>query len=154
MFLLGLNANAVWLLDVAANDCPDNTEREHESGCITNERVTLVNATMQELEVLWQLVIEFKSCGDAKKNEETEVDHGVHETCASIAQQCLHIDTSAVVLQTILCVLRSGATTIGCTALPVANAVSKLERTPHQHDGEDCVEGCLQWTRDSVEHFT
>ena len=50
MFFLGLNANAIWLLHVATNDGPHDTNGEDESSEITNKYVALVHATVEELQ--------------------------------------------------------------------------------------------------------
>jgi len=45
-----LDANAIWPLHVATHNCPHHTTGEDESGKVTDERVGLVHATVQELE--------------------------------------------------------------------------------------------------------
>ena len=44
-----------------------------------------------------QAFVNFKNSCYAKKNEETEIHHGVHEACCAVAQQRAHVDTCAVV---------------------------------------------------------
>ena len=75
MLFLCLNTNAVWLLDVTTNNRPHNTECEDKASSIANHCVTLVHATVEELQVLWQLVVDFQCCGDAEQHQETEIDH-------------------------------------------------------------------------------
>ena len=52
---------------------------------------------MQKLECWWNLVVNFENRGYSKKNEKSEIDHGVHEAGGAIAKQCAHVYASAVV---------------------------------------------------------
>ena len=153
MFCLCLNANAIWLLDVATNNCPDHTGREHETSSVTNKDVALVHGAVEELHRLWQLVIKFECSSNTQQDEEAEVDERVHHSCSTITKEGAHVHTCAVVSETTLCILRSCLTTIRCTALPVTHAICEAEGAPDQHDGKNCVEGSLDRTRDSFKNF-
>ena len=108
---------------------------------------------MQELQVFGQLVIDFQHRRDAEQRHEAEVDHRVHQASTKVAQQSAHVSTGAEIAQSTGDVLRCRAATIGRAALPVANAISELERAPHNQDGNQRVERDLQGAGDAFEHF-
>ncbi|CAB4596781.1 unannotated protein [freshwater metagenome] len=153
VFGLRLYADAIRTLDVTAHDGPDDTTGEHQTGEVTHEHVAAVHVAVEELQTLGQLVIELEHRGDTEQNEEAEVDQRVHEAGGRIAQQGAHVHTGAEVGEATLRVGRGGATAIGCTALPVADAIGETQRSPQHEDGDDRVEGQLQRAGDSTEHL-
>ena len=42
-------------------------------------------------------MIDFEHCGYSKQHQEAEINHGVHESSSTIAKQCAHVHTGAVV---------------------------------------------------------
>ena len=54
---LGLDADAVRALDVAAADRPHDADEEDDAGEVGGERVALVHAAVEELEVVGELVV-------------------------------------------------------------------------------------------------
>ena len=60
---LGLDADAVGPLDVAAADRPQDADDEHDAGEVGGERVALVHAAVQELQVVGELVVELEDDG-------------------------------------------------------------------------------------------
>ena len=151
---LGLDADAVRALHVAAHDRPHDADQEHQAGEIAEERVGQVRAAVQELQVLGQLVVDLEHGGDAEQRQEPEVDHRVHQAGGRVAQQgaaCTRRRGSR--RRRRFDVLRRGAAAVGRAALPVAHTVGEGERTPHQHRRDDRVEGHLQRAGDALEHL-
>ena len=127
MLGLGLDANAIWLLDVATNNCPENTNCEDESSKVAYECIALVHAAMKELERHRQDVVNLKCCGDTEQHQEPEVDHGVHHSCRTITKKSAHVDAGTIVSKTTLHVLRGCLATVWRTAFPVTNAICESE---------------------------
>ena len=99
MFGLRLDANAIRPLHIPADNRPDHATGEDQAGEITDERETLICAAMQELERLGHLVVDLGHRGHTEQHEEAEVDRRVHRTGSRVAQQGLHVDAGAEVLQ-------------------------------------------------------
>ena len=97
MLRLGLDANAIRALYVTTDDRPNHTYGKHDSSNVTYCCICAVHVTMQKLEGWWNLVIDFEHCGYSKKHQEAEINHGVHESCGTIAKQRAHVHTGAVV---------------------------------------------------------
>ena len=97
MLGLGLDADAVRPLDVAAHDGPDHADEEREAGEVADERVRLVDAAVQELQLVGQLVVDLEDRGDGQQDQEAEVDERVHDAGGGVAQQGLHVDAGAEV---------------------------------------------------------
>ena len=68
--MLGLcfDADAVRALDVAADDRPDDSNREHGAGEIADKGVRLIGGAVQKLQALGHLVIDFEHGGDAHQH--------------------------------------------------------------------------------------
>ena len=64
---------------------------------VGGERVALVDAAVQELQVVGELVVELEHDGRDEQPEEPEVDERVHEAGGGVAQQRLHPDAGAEV---------------------------------------------------------
>ena len=64
VFGLGLDADAVRALDVAAHDRPADADEEDDAGEVGAERVRLVRAAVQELQRLRQLVVDLEDHRD------------------------------------------------------------------------------------------
>ena len=75
MLWLGLDADAVWPLHIAAKNRPDDSAEEHGSGEVANKRIALVDGPVEELERLGKLVVDLEYRGDCEQYQETEVDH-------------------------------------------------------------------------------
>ena len=107
---LGLDADAVRPLHVAAQRSPTRRRpRKTSAGGVADERVRLVRAAVEELEVLGQLVVDLEHRRDAEQHEEPEVDHRVHQPGGRVAQQRAHVDAGAEVAEAALGVLRRRA---------------------------------------------
>ena len=118
----GLDANAVGpqgARAVAAQNRPHDRDCEHEAGCVTNERIRPVHVAFEELESGWNLMIDLEHCRYAEQHHKAEVHHRVHDSRARLAQQRLHVDASAKILEPLLCVLGGGRAVVGLAALPV-----------------------------------
>ena len=98
-------------------------------------------------------MVNFECCSHTQQHQEPEIHHGVHKARGAVAQQCAHVDTCAVISETTLDVLWSCTTTIGRTTLPVTNAICETERTPHNHHGDDGVEGNLYGAGNATKDF-
>ena len=96
---LGLDADPVRPLDVAAGERPEDAGEEHEAEQVADERVRLVRAAVQELQVVGELVVDLEDDGDDEQHEEAEVDERVHDPGGGVAQQRLHPDAGAEVAQ-------------------------------------------------------
>ena len=68
MLGLCLNADAVRALDIAADDRPDDSNREHGAGEVADEGVRLIGRAVQKLQALGHLVIDFEHGGDAHQH--------------------------------------------------------------------------------------
>ena len=66
-------------------------------GEVGRERVALVDAAVQELEVVGELVVELEHDGGDEQPEEAEVDARVHEAGGRVAEQGLHPHAGAEV---------------------------------------------------------
>ena len=76
---LGLDADAVRALEVAAADRPHDADGEDDAGEVGGERVALVDAAVEELQVVGQLVVELEHDGRDEQPQEAEVDERVHQ---------------------------------------------------------------------------
>ncbi len=148
---LRLDADAVGALDVAAHDGPAHADRQRQTGSITHERVALVDAAVQELEVFGQLVVDLEHRGDGQQDQEAEVDERVHDAGGGVAQQRLHVDAGAEVGQAALHVLRRGGPVVGLAPLPVARAVREQHGAVEQRDRHHDVEDDLEHARHAAE---
>ena len=127
---LGLDADAVRPLHVAAQDRPHDAADEHEAGGVTDERVGLVRAALEELEVLGHLVVDLEHRRDAEQHEEAEVDHRVHDAGGRVAQQRAHVDAGAEVGEAPLGVLRRGAAASGPACRAPSSSSGRRTGTP------------------------
>ena len=116
VFGLGLDADAVGALDVAAHDRPADADEEDHAGEIGTERVGLVRVAVQELQRARELVVELEQDRRDEQADEAEVDAGVHDARGRIAQQRLHPHAGAEVGEAALGVLAVGAAVVGCAA--------------------------------------
>ena len=108
MFGLVLDANAVRAHRAgtkAAAQCPHETGEEHETSGIADQCVSLVDATVEELERLGQLMVDLERGGHGHEDEEAEVDHRVHDSGDRITHECLHVQTGAHVVEALFDVL-------------------------------------------------
>ena len=96
---LGLDADPVRPLHVAAHDRPDDAADEDDAGGVADERVGLVRAAVEELEVLGELVVDLEHGRDAEQDQEPEVDHRVHHAGGRIPQQRAHVHAGAEVAE-------------------------------------------------------
>ena len=145
---LGLDADAVRPLHVAAQRSPTHAAEEDEPGGVADEGVRLVRAAVQELQVLGQLVVDLEHGRDGEQDEEPEVDHRVHQPGGGVAQQRAHVDAGAEVAEAALGVLRRrAAARRRLAALPVLHPVGEAERAPRDHHRDDRVEGQLAAAR-------
>ena len=103
---LGLDADPVRPLHVATHDRPHDAADEDDAGGVADERVGLVRAAVEELEVLGELVVDLEHGRDAEQDQEPEVDHRVHHAGGRIAQQRAHVDAGAEVAEATLGVLQ------------------------------------------------
>ena len=152
---LGLDADPVRPLHVATHDRPHDAADEHHAGRVADERVGLVGAAVEELEILGELVVDLEHGRDAEQDQEPEVDHRVHHAGGGIAQQRAHVGAGAEVAEAALGVLRRGAAS-GCrsAALPVLHPIGESERAPREQHRDQRVEHHLQRTGDVHEHDT
>ena len=102
MLGLRLDADAVRPLHVAADQSPDDADHEDQAHQIAEGDVGAVDVAMEELERLGHLVIDLEHGRDPEQAEEPEVDHRVHEPGAGVAEQRLHVDAGAEVLESLL----------------------------------------------------
>ena len=150
---LGLDADPVRPLHVAAHDRPHDAGDEDGAGRVADERVGLVGAAVEELEVLGELVVDLEHGRDAEQDQEPEVDHRVHRAGGRIAQQRAHVDAGAEVAEAALGVLHGRPPCRGRSAtFPVLHAVGEPERPPGQQHRDQRVEHHLQRTGDVDEH--
>ena len=61
-------------LDVAAGDRPHDADDEHDAGEVGGERVALVDAAVEELQVVGELVVDLEDDGGDEEPQEPEVD--------------------------------------------------------------------------------
>ena len=125
---LGLDADAVGPLHVAADDRPQHADEEHEPGAVADGRVALVHVAVQELGRLRQLVVDLEHRGDGEQDQEREVDEAVHDPGGGIAQQRLHVDAGPEVLEAAADVLGGGRAVVGRAPLPVAHPLAEQHR--------------------------
>ena len=74
---LGLDADAVGPLDVAPGERPQDADEEHDAGEVGGERVGLVDAAVEELEVVGELVV------DLEDDRGDEQPRGSRSRCTS-----------------------------------------------------------------------
>ncbi len=86
----GLGAQAPRTLDVAPHEGPQQTRQEHESREIEDQRVTEIEATLQELEGHGQQVVHFEGGRAEQEHDEPVVDHRVHEAGLLVSHQRPH----------------------------------------------------------------
>ena len=151
MLWLGLNADAIRALDVAAHNRPHHANEETKSRKITDERVRHVDVAVEEFPRLRNLVIDLEDCGDGKQNEEREVDERMHDASGGIAQHGLHVDAGAEIAEATLDVLFRCATVVRLTAGPVLDALTEEHCSVDEQDRHHDVEGNLQRGRDASE---
>ena len=153
VFGLGLDADPIRPLHVATHDRPQDATDEYDAGGVADERVGLVRAAVEELEVLGELVVDLEHGRDPEQDQEPEVDHRVHHAGGRIAQQRAHVHAGAEIGEATLGVLRGCAACRGRTAaFPVLHPIGEAERTPGQHHRDQRVEHHLQRTGDVDEH--
>ena len=71
---LGLDADAVRALHVAAHDRPHDADEEHQPARSAAERVAPRSVAVQELQRAGELVVELEHHGHDEQDEEAEVD--------------------------------------------------------------------------------
>ena len=127
VFGLGLDADAVRALDVAAPDRPDDADEEDDAGEVGAERVRLVHAAVQELQDSgsWWSISSITVA--MNRHEEAEVDEGVHDPGGGVAQQRLHPDAGAEVA-------RGGACTLLLRGAPVVGRAALVVPDPQRHE--------------------
>ncbi len=121
MLGLGLDADAVGPLDVAAGQGPQDPDHEDHAEEVGGGRVALVHGAVEELQRFGELVVDFEHHGGDEENQEPEVDERVHDAGGRVPQQRLHPHRGAEVLHASLGVLLRGATVVGLAAFVVAN---------------------------------
>ena len=131
---LGLDPDAVRALDVAPGDRPDDADGEHDAGEVGRERVALVHAAVEELQVVGQLVVDLEHDGGDEEPQEPEVDERVHDAGGGVAQQRLHPDAGPEVAHAAVEVALGGAAVVGRAALVVADPQADQPRADEQHD--------------------
>ena len=137
---LGLDADAVRPLDVAAADRPHDPGGEDDAAEVGRERVPLVDAAVEELEVVGQLVVDLEHDGRDEQPHEPEVDERVHDPGRGVAEQGLHPHAGAEVAHAPVEVLLGGAPVVGRAALVVADPQAHQPRADEQHRGRGHVE--------------
>ena len=154
MLGLGLDADAVGPLHVAAEDRPHHTDEEHEPGTVPDGGVALVDVPVEELGRLGELVVDLEDGRDREQDQEGEVDEAVHDPGGGITQQRLHVHAGAEVLEAAAGVLGRGPATVRRTTLPVAHPLAEQHRPVEDEHREDRVEDELPHARDVAEHLT
>ena len=150
---LGLDADAVRALDVAAADGPGDAGQEHEAGGVAHEGERLVRRAVQELEALGDLVVDLEGRGDGQQHEEAEVDEGVHEAGRGVPQQRPHVDAGPVVLQAAAGVAARRGPAVGRAPLPVPHPEGEEVRDVHEQDRDHRVERDDERVRHPAEHL-
>ena len=77
---LRLDADPVRPLHIAPHDRPHDAAEEHDPGEVAHERVRLIGAPVEELEILGHLMVDLEHGGDTEQDEEAEVDQRVHQS--------------------------------------------------------------------------
>ena len=126
---------------------------ERQTGEVADERVTLIGAAVQELELLWQLVVDLEGGGDGEQHEEAEVDQRVHQTGSRIAQQRAHVDAGAEVAGAALDVLGRGLR-VGAGRPRSQFFIRSAKRNAHASSTGMTVNASFQRCRDAAEHDT
>ena len=78
----------------------------------------------------------------------------MHDAGGGIAQQGLHVDTGAEVLETALGVLRRGGPVVGLAAGPVLHSLTEHHGPVDEQDAGEHVERGLHGVGDATEHLT
>ena len=149
---LGLDADAVRPLDVAADDRPDDADEERERRRRrrrTSSPGTTRRAGTSRSSGSWWLISSDR--GDGEQDQEAEVDQRVHDAGGRVAQQRLHVDAGAEVLEAPLDVLGGGGPVVGRAPLPVLHPLGEQHRAVDDEHRDDRVEGELQRARDAAE---
>ena len=151
---LGLDADAVRALEVAPGDRPHDADGEHHAGEVGGERVALVHAAVEELEVVGELVVELQHDGGDEQPQEPEVDARVHDAGRRVAQQGLHPHAGPEVLHAPVEVALGGAAVVGRAPLVVLDPLAHQPRADEQHDRRGDVEGPVDGVGDAAEGLT
>ena len=150
---LGLDADAVRPFEVAPGDRPDDADGEHDAGEVGRERVALVHAAVEELEVVGELVVELEHDGGDEEPQEAEVDERVHEAGGRVAQQRLHPHAGPEVLHAPVEVALGGAAVVGRAPLVVLDPLADQPRADEQHDRGGHVERPVHGVGDAAERL-
>ena len=154
VFGLGLDADPVRALHVAAHDRPPDTDEEEHADRVAERGVApRRRGRAGTCSAIGQLVVDLDHDGDHEQADEPEVDAGVHDPGRGVAQQCLHPDAGAEVGEAALGVLAVRAPVVGRAALVVADAQRREPRDDEQHHRDRRVERDLQRGRDVGEHL-
>ena len=132
---------------------PEDADGEHHAGEVGGERVALVHAAVEELEVVGELVVELEHDGGDEQPEEAEVDARVHEAGRRVAQQRLHPHAGAEVLHALVEVALGGAAVVGRAPLVVLHPLAHQPRADEQHDRGGDVEGPVDGVGDAAERL-
>ena len=125
MLGLGLDADAVGPLDVPAEDRPHDADEEQRAGHVAHQRVAVVDVAVQELGALGELVVDLEHRRDGEQDDEVEVDQRVHDAGRGVAQQRLHVDAGAEVLEPPGDVLLRRGPVVGLAPLPVLDPLGE-----------------------------
>ena len=109
--------------------------RKTSAGEVADEAVGLVHAAVRNFSVLGQLVVDLEDRRDAEQHEEAEVDQRVHDAGGRIAQQRLHVDAGAEVVQALLGVLRRSS--VRLSGPPRSQFLTRWAKTKRAVDDED-----------------
>ncbi|CAB4821719.1 unannotated protein [freshwater metagenome] len=99
-------------------------------------------------------MVDLEYRGDCEQYQETEVDHGVHDSCSRVTEKSLHVEASPKACHTGFAVLRRDVSLVGSATFPVAHSVREHDGAIDKHHGDDRVEGQLEGSWDVVEYLT
>ena len=119
VFGLGLDADAVRALDVPPPERPEDPDHEDHAEHVGGGGVALVDAPVEELRRVRQLVVDLEDDGRHEEDEETEVDHRMHDARRRVAQQGLHPHAGAEAFEPPLYVRPGRAAVVGLAPLVV-----------------------------------
>ena len=121
---------------------------------VTDERVRLVRAAVEELQRVRELVVDLQQHGDDEEHQEPEVDERVHDAGRRVAQQRAHPDALAEVAHAPVDVALVGAPVVRLAPLVVADPERHEPRDEEEPGGDREVERDLERGRDVDEDLT